>query len=201
MNDQDRPREESFPGLAQRREKTIDVLTRCYSDDLLSVTEFERRVEQAHGAGNYRELEDLVVDLPAEYRRAITPAEPRPAAAPRVPRPPAETAVNRVSAVLGEREVTGEIFEGGFGSAVAVMGTLDIDLDESQLVDTELTLHVFGLMSDINLTVPKETRVELELTPILADVKLKGHNTPKSVAARTIRVIGMAIMSDVKIRR
>lgn len=201
MSERDRPSEESFPGLAQRREKTIDILTRCYSDDLLSVTEFERRVEQAHGAANYRALEDLVVDLPAEYRRAITPSETGPTAAPRTPRPPAEPGINRVSAVLGEREVTGEIFEGGFGSAVAVMGTLDIDLDESQLVGTELVLHVFGLMSDINLTVPKETRVELELTPILADVKLKGQNTPKSVAARTIRVTGMAIMSDVKIRR
>jgi hypothetical protein len=201
MSEQDRPSEESFPGLAQRREKTIDILTRCYSDDLLSVTEFERRVESAHSAANYRELEDLVVDLPAEYRRAITPAEPGPTAPPHAPRPPAAGAMPRVSAVLAEREVTGEIFEAGFGSAVAVMGTLDIDLDESQLVGTELTLHVFGLMSDINLTVPKETRVELELTPILADIKLKGQNTPKSVAARTIHVTGMAIMSDVKIRR
>lgn len=195
--------ESSFPELPRRRDQTIDVLTRCYADDLLSVTEFERRVEQAQNAATYRDLEQLVEDLPVEYRRAIgSPASDAPTT--RQDRPVSSThppAANRVSAILGEREVTGDVFEGGFGSAVAVMGTLDIDLDEANLVEKELTLNVFGLMSDINLSVPKETRVELDLTPILADVKLKGQNTPKSLARRTIRVTGMAIMSDVKIRR
>lgn len=189
--------EADLPKLARYREITIDILTKGYADDLIGVNEFERRVEQAHNAPSYRELEALVADLPSEYRRALPvgPSHPTP------PTPPSGASEPRVFAILSEREISGDFFDRDFGSAVAVMGSLHVDLTDVHALAENPVLHVFGLMSDIKVSVPPDVRVELQLTPILADVKLKGRNVSKHTASRTLRVTGMAVMSDVKIVR
>jgi hypothetical protein len=193
---------EGLPGLPRYREVTIDTLTKAYADDLISVEEFERRVERAQQSSTYRDLEALLADLPSEYRRGL-PAQPTRGEGPPAPQPSAPPASTdpRVFAVLSEREVGSEFFDRDFGSAVAVMGSLHVDLTDWRIPANEPVLHVFGLMSDIKISVPPDVHVELQLTPVLADVKQKGQRISRREASQTLRVTGMAVMSDVKVIR
>lgn len=48
---------------AQLRQRTVDVLCEAFADDRLTVDEFERRVEAAHGARTIPDLRALIEDL------------------------------------------------------------------------------------------------------------------------------------------
>ena len=50
--------------LAHTRQMTIDALCEHFANDAMTVEEFERRVDTAHGAATVEELRELLRDLP-----------------------------------------------------------------------------------------------------------------------------------------
>jgi Domain of unknown function (DUF1707) len=51
---------------SSEREKTIGFLTNAFSNDIINLDEFERRVESVHASKTHEELHQLVADLPNE---------------------------------------------------------------------------------------------------------------------------------------
>ena len=58
------------------RQEIADALAAHYADGRLDRTEFDERMNQAMAAKTRRDLEALLVDLPATHAPAVAPAEP-----------------------------------------------------------------------------------------------------------------------------
>ena len=52
-------------GLGPTRQQAIDALCEHFANDVLSVEEFERRVDRAHKAESLDDIRKLLVDLPS----------------------------------------------------------------------------------------------------------------------------------------
>ena len=68
--------------LNHTRQVTIDALCEHFANDVMSVEEFERRVDRAHQASTSQELKELLSDLPGRGdlpavadERAVAPAQ------------------------------------------------------------------------------------------------------------------------------
>src|SRR5690606_22274815 len=70
MTTEERP---EGPRLGPQRDATIEALCEHFADDVLSVEEFERRIDTAHRATTQADLEALLQDLPARHLPAASP--------------------------------------------------------------------------------------------------------------------------------
>lgn len=188
--------------LDTQREKTIDLLTRCYSEDRLSLEQFESRVERAGVAHSLEELATLLSDMPAEYR-LYTPNRDEP------PRGResggrrdrfAEVAIvtnepKNATSILSDRRIR---VDSTHSNAVAVLGSMKIQIpDFENEVDT-IYVQVAAFLSDITIVVPNGVTVDNRITPMLSDMKDTASRARPN--GPVLRLEGFSLMSDVKIR-
>jgi predicted membrane protein len=102
------------------------------------------------------------------------------------------------SAILGgiKRNVYSKNFRGG--ELTAVMGGIDLDLRDSQIVD-EAVIIVEAVMGGVEIKVPEEWRVIIEGNPILGGFSNETH-TPSDEHAKRLFIRGTVVMGGVEIR-
>ena len=133
---------EKLPGrptttLARAKEEAIDVLAECFAQDLMTVAEFERRVSIVHAAESMSELGEAVAGIrtrgtgaPQDEGRAQVEALQR--MRPDVPAGRVRQS-DRAIAVLGNSKRVGGWMPARRNTAVAVLGSVVLDLREALL--------------------------------------------------------------------
>jgi hypothetical protein len=188
------------PPLDHTRQLTIDALCEHFANDVMSVEEFERRVDRAHGAASVDELRSLLQDLPGGNLPVPTDG----ASVPAVARDFTVTTADRVKdrsfavAVLGGTRRAGQWSPARDNYAIAVMGGAEIDLREAVMGPGVTELHVYTLWGGVEVIVPPGMNVESHGIGILGGFEHAPDRSPDPTAP-TLRVTGLAVMGGVDI--
>lgn len=180
------------------RERIVQDLAEHFTQDRLTLPEYERRVELAYRAGSNSALLDLTRDL--------------------VPRPPVriDTATvadaTRVAPTVASRSknflalMSGVVRRGAWVvppkmRAFACMGGVSLDLRDATLTAPVTEIYVVALMGGAEIIVPPNVRLESDGFAIMGgfedQLKEPASHDPN---APVIRVRGLAIMGGVETR-
>lgn len=188
--------------LGGTRQQTIDALCEHFANDVLSVEEFERRVDMAHKAESDADLRKLLIDLPTGdlpiRRDEVSLIHPA--------RAEATVPASRVKekgfmvAALGGVERKGRWIPARQNYSIAVMGGVSLDFREALLPPGETEVWIFTLMGGAEIIVPPGLTVESDGVAILGGFE---HREEASVSedpnAPILRVRGLAVMGGVEV--
>jgi hypothetical protein len=195
--DPNQERRRSVVGLPDQRERTIKILSECFARNLLEMEEFERRVSLAHRAGSVQDLARLIDDIPGEVvgeaEKIQEPAASRSVALREDEQP--------VYGIMMSRRLRGHWLTCRTVNARTLMSSVEFDFRDLELPADIVEINVLALMSSVVFTVPPELPVQLEVVPILGEVR-EGRrvNTVLPKKGPGIRVTGFVMMGDVKVR-
>ncbi len=189
-------------GLGTTRQQAIDALCEHFANDVLSVEEFERRVDRAHKAESAEDLRKLLADLPTGSlpvrREDVAPSAPD--------RVQASVPASRVKergfmmAALGGVERKGRWIPARQNYAVAVMGGIVLDFREALLPPGETEVWIFTAMGGANVIVPPGLYVESDGVALLGGFEHRDNAVAgPDPDAPVLRVRGLAIMGGVEI--
>lgn len=187
------------PTLAEKREKTIQLLIDSFASDRLSVEDFESRLDGAHKASDLSELERLVSDLPAKAadnsRAPAVSRAPAPARSEDIPES------QFLVSILGGTERKGSWTPARKTRVLAVMGGTHLDFREAHLPPGVTEVQIFAMMGGAEIIVPPEVRVDSSGIAILGGFGHgPGANEAASPDAPVIRVGGFTLMGGVDIQ-
>lgn len=179
----------SFPEM---KELTTLILRECYAQDILEVSEYEKRLTVLNQAATVRELDaliqDLPLDLPAVMKKASTPLLHK-------------RRHQNLSLFFGDKKVSGDRLNCRFTDAVVAMGDLTLDFRDIDLPPGTTTLKLTSIMADTKIIVPPELYVDTDLTTFMGNVRepreLKVHPLE---GEPVLRITGLNVMSEVKIK-
>ena len=180
--------------MEMQRERTIELLSRHFAHDNLSLDELERRIEKAYHARGPAELQDLTRDLPddaaeAQSRRAAPLPE---AFAP---------AQDRIVSVMTETKRRGMWRPARQTELWSVMSDTMLDLTEAVLTPGVTELEIFAMMTSVKLIVPPGVRVVVQTSSVMSTVSDESMEPPGvGSGAPVIRLTGFALMSEIKVR-
>jgi hypothetical protein len=191
------PHTRGVVGLPAQRERTIKILSECFAKNLLEMEEFEKRISLAHQAGSVQDLARLIDDIPgelAEETQETPEATSTKGLALRDDEQP-------VYGILMSRRLRGQWLKCRTVSTRALMSSVEFDLRDLNLPDGIVEINVLAMMSSIVITVPEDLPVQLEVVPILGDVK-EGKRVVSGSPKRGpgVRITGFIVMGDVKVR-
>lgn len=189
--------------LGQSRQTTVDALCEHFANDVMSVEEFEHRVDAAHKATTVDELKALLQDLPGAAVPAVRSDSPVPA--PKVRPSYSVTSAAHVKeqeymvAVLGGSTRKGQWSPARKNYAIAVMGGCELDFREAQLGPGVTDLRVFAVWGGIEIVVPPGLNVESHGVGLLGGFDHVADIAPADPNAPTLRISGLACMGGVEI--
>jgi hypothetical protein len=192
--------EESQPirkvaSVTDRRDLTVDALSRHFAQDRLSLKEFERRTTVAYAAQTPEELAGLLSDLPNLPDRSA--AEPTGHKVLQSPSRRQGLVVN----VLGGSERRGRWTPAPQMMAITVAGGVLLDFREVAFSTSDVELTIFALLGgSTEVLVPPNVRVELTGMPVLGSLEDESEEAIPDVDAPLLRIRGYAIMGTVKVK-
>lgn len=178
--------------LRRRREQVIEALCDSYAADLLTIDEFERRLDVAHRATELESLDDLVADIEVAER------EPEPASEALVPIDRAEK--KTVVAIMGGASRKGEWTPPERLNVFSLMGGAEIDLREARLPPGVTEIKIYAIMGGAEVIVPPNLAVECEGVAIMGGFETL-ERSPKSPDPDTprLRISGFCLMGGFEI--
>jgi hypothetical protein len=178
-----------------QRERAVELLSRHFANDNLSLDELERRIELAYRAGGASELQDLLRDLPESAEDATA----RRAAA---PLPEAFTEVSdRIVSVMTETKRRGMWRPARHIDLWSVMSDTQLDLTEAVLGSGVTEFDVSAIMTSLKIIVPPGVRVVVQTSSIMSTVSDESIEPPSvGSGAPVLRLTGFALMSEIKVR-
>ncbi|HET9948399.1 MAG TPA: DUF1707 domain-containing protein [Longimicrobiales bacterium] len=186
--------------LAHQRQATIDVLCEHFANDALSVEEFERRVDAAHGASSETELRELLRDLPSSELPAVPDST-----SPGARRSYSVTAAENVKpsawsvAVMGGVSKKGRWTPARTNYVVAVMGGAEIDFREAALGPGVTEVQIWAVWGGVEVIVPPGINVETHGIGIMGAFEHVTHDEAPDPMAPTLRITGLAMMGGVEV--
>ena len=190
--------------VAGTRQVTIDALCEHFANDIMSVEEFERRVDAAHSATSVDALKNLLRDLPGGGLPAVVEPQTTP-----TPEPSSQFTVTSagqveekgfIIAILGGSARRGRWRPARKNYSVAVMGGSELDFREAVMGPGVTELRVFTVCGSVEVIVPPGLNVESHGIAILGRFEHKGddyqHPDPH---APTLRITGVAVLGGVEV--
>ena len=106
----------------------------------------------------------------------------------------------RSFAVMGgiTRRNESQAFRGG--ELTAVMGGVQLDLDEARPADGRAVIDVFAVWGGVEIRVPETWRVEMEATPLMGGVESSARLAPGVEPVGTLVVRGFVMMGGVEVK-
>ena len=106
----------------------------------------------------------------------------------------------RSFAIMGgiTRRNESQAFRGGELSAV--MGGVQLDLDDARPADGRAVIDVFAVWGGIEIRVPENWRVEVEATPLMGGVESTARLAPGVEPVGTLLVRGFVMMGGVEVK-
>jgi hypothetical protein len=180
--------------MEMQRERAIELLSRHFAHDNLSLEELERRIELAYRAKAPGELHDLTRDLPEHAAE-----EPARRAAP-LPEAFADVS-DRIVSVMTETKRRGVWRPARHIDLWSVMSTTHLDLTEAVLLPGVTEIDVSAIMTTLKVIVPPGVRVVVQTSSIMSTVSDESIEPPSvGSGAPVLRLTGFALMSEIKVR-
>ena len=100
----------------------------------------------------------------------------------------------------GDRMVRSKSFRGG--SVTAIMGGFDIDLRDAEIGGDAARIEVFVIMGGIDMKVPENWTVVLDITPFMggADYNARNRRAPAEGPQKVLTVSGFVFMGGVEVK-
>jgi len=193
------------PPLDHTRQVTIDALCEHFANDVMSVEEFERRVDLAHQASSNDDLRALLRDLPGGDLPAVASrgAQPQPVHGYTMATADQVRERSFAVAVLGGTHRRGRWTPARTNVAIAVCGGAKLDFREAVLGPGVTELQIFAMWGGVEVIVPPGLHVESHGIGLLGGFDHKADSYAEPAAgAPTLRVTGLALMGgvDIKVR-
>lgn len=190
----DRKGDELALPMEMQRERTVELLSRHFAHDNLTLDELERRIEKAYHARGPGELHDLTRDLPS----GTDEGQARPAA----PLPEAFAPEHdRIVSIMTETKRRGMWRPARQAELWSVMSDTNLDLTEAILSPGVTEIEVFALMTGVKIIVPPGVRVVVQTHSLMSSVSDESIEPPQvGSGAPVLRLTGVAIMSEIKVR-
>ena len=151
----------------QERNGVVESLRTHCADGRLTLDEFAERVEVALAAKTQAELSEITRDLPAVLPTAtsMTPQSRT--------REPLRTTI----AIMSGSDRKGRWRLEGEHTAFAMMGGIQLDLRNAEIVGDEVTINAIAIMGGVEIIVPEGIDVALSGVAIMGgkSSRLKGH--------------------------
>ena len=186
-------------GLKAARQRAVETLMEHFANDVLDMTEFERRLDVANRSANEAELTELLADLPATDLPV-----PVPSVVPARGGAPVVVSADRVKeraymvSLMGGNSRTGRWVPARSNFAVGVMGGFSLDFREAMLGPGVTDVNVFVLMGGAEIIVPPEMAVEVSGFAFMGGFD---HETDEPIRRdpdrSTLRIRGVAMMGGV----
>jgi hypothetical protein len=188
----DEPAPVNLIALRDRREQVIAALTDHFTADVLDVDEFDARVDAAHRATTIAALDKLVADLAPIATHAPTTALV-------VHDDPTRPETKALTAILGGFERQGPWIVARRLRARIFWGGGVLDFRDADFGPGVTELHVFCMMGGIQIIVPPQLAVDVEVTSIMGGVDQR-HAAPTPDPGRAIlRITGTVMMGGLDI--
>ncbi len=198
---------ESDSGLepvANTRDVTIDALCEHFANDIMSVEEFERRVDAAHSATSVDALKKLLQDLPGGGLPAVVESQTTPTPAPgsrfTVTSAAQVKEQSFIVAIMGGSARKGRWSPARKNYAIAVMGGSELDFREAVMGPGVTELQIFTLCGGVEVVVPPGLNVESHGIAIMGGFEhaADDYHSPDPNAP-TLKITGVAIMGGVEV--
>jgi hypothetical protein len=181
--------------LRRRREEVIELLSDSYAADLLTIEQFEKRLDEAHRATDMVSLEKLVADL-----EGVRPTKHAPSVA---MVPAGQVARSRnVVAILGGATRSGEWTLPRKLRVFTLMGGADIDLREASFPPGLTEISIFSVMGGVDVIVPPNLPVECDGIAIMGgfdSIERTSRGIDSDPEAPRLRITGFAMMGGVDV--
>lgn len=185
------------------RNQVADELQRAAGDGRLDIDELEERLERAYAAKTYRDLQPLLFDLPSGYT-ATTAFPSAPSSAGSDVTPVGGRALHtRSQALLSETKRAGAWVVPRTYTVTAVLGNVHLDMTEAAFETTDATVVCTVLLGEVRILVRSDVSVLDETTPVLGEVKVKGHRHTAQPApvGPTLILRGTVVLGSVTVQR
>ncbi len=180
----DGPGQQAAPALRASdadRERVTQLLGEHAAAGRLTIEELGERVDGALAAVTQPELEALLADLPGDAAPAA-----------HAPSRPARTPSERTIAIMSGSDRKGRWRAEGKHTAIAIMGGIEIDLRQAEIVGHELEIVAFAFWGGIEIIVPEGIPVEVTSVPIMAGIDARLPDVPVLPGAPRIRIKAIA---------
>jgi Domain of unknown function (DUF1707) len=182
------------------RHQVAEILRQAAGEGRIDIEELDERLEATYQAKTYGELVPITLDLPT----AGGPPRPKPVPRPATPVPLGPGARYPGSlAVMSETKRLGSwVLQDGH-SAVAVMGSVVLDLREAQFEDVEVTINASAIMGEVKVIVNSGTRVVVDGVGLMGEFTEQRAKVPfdPERGGPVVRVRGFALMGSVNVQR
>jgi hypothetical protein len=183
------------------RHRVADVLRDAAAEGRIDLDELDQRLEATYAARTYADLVPITRDFPVLTEtlagRRPTPPVPRRQAL------PAAATYDSSLAIMGECVRRGAWLVPAEHTAVALMGSVTLDLREASFAAPETRIRVNALMAGVDIMVDAYTHVVVEGVGIMGDFSQGRDKVPAQLSADSpvVRVNGVALMSGVRVVR
>ncbi|GAB3992263.1 DUF1707 SHOCT-like domain-containing protein [Nocardioides marmoraquaticus] len=183
------------------RHQVAELLREAAGEGRLDVEELEERLEATYAAKTYGDLVPLTVDLPTGNVPApLAGSLPvsRSSRTPHVGGPRHDGSY----AVMSETKRTGAWTLPAEHTAVAVMGSVVLDLRDAEL-GRESVINAHTVMGSVEVVVDAWTRVELSGVPVMGAFQMGRESVGAELSAESpvVRIKGFALMGSVEVKR
>jgi hypothetical protein len=179
------------------REQVATVLNTAYAEGRLSREEHDERLNQLMAAKTFDDLIPITHDLVVTRTAPIAPAasntafEIDPASASDEP--------NRLVAIFGGVTRTGKWRIRRKNQAVAVFGSVDLDLQDAVFEGSTIEMSSICCFGSLDIKVPPGMQVRNEMAAVFGDTSIKYLGDPIP-GAPTLVIKGMTLFGGVTIR-
>lgn len=183
------------------RDAYIKVLQDAYLEGRLTKTEYDDRLAAALKAVTYADLLPLLHDLPVPHdlpgppRAVVTRHQGVDVASPTSDSSPLVAAFSEL-----HRDSRWVVSDGQV--AVAVFGSVKLDLAQAQLTTMDGELKANAIFGEVKITVPADIEVQVAGTGVFGEFKRidKRTNPVASAGRPVLRITGIALFGSVEVR-
>jgi hypothetical protein len=183
------------------RHRVAEVLRTAAGEGRLDLEELDERLEAAYRAKTYADLVPITVDLPGAV--GVQPG---------VARPPVTRHDGRVAtgsrhsaslALMSETKRVGPWLVGDVHTALAVMGSVVLDLREAVFETGQVTINANAVMGEVKVLVDAGTLVDVSGLGVMGEyTEHDGDVTfDPSAGGAVVRVRGFSLMGSVTVHR
>ena len=184
------------PGIAVRREQVVEDLMEHFANDVLDLTEFERRLDVANRSETLDELNALLADLPTAGP-LMRSAKLTPARGGSTVVVPSDQVRDRslMLALCGGTTRSGRWVPARKNMAIGIMGGVELDFREAMLGPGVTEVDIFAMWGAVDIIVPPEMAVEVDGMAIMGAFENE-TDTPlnRSLDQPLLRIKGMVVM-------
>jgi len=183
----------------KERHEVAEVLREAAGEGRIDLEELDQRLEAAYAARTYADLVPLTADLPVVHpARTPVPTPVRPVPASGGP------AYSSSFAMMSETKRSGVWTPGEHHTAVAIMGSVVVDLRQAVLPPgAETVVTATAIMGGVDVVVDAYTEVIVSGVGLMGDFSESRPQVDQVLGpgAPVVRVRGLALMGAVNVKR